>query len=320
MRIVIAGAGAFGTALAIALAAGSDITLLGRDPAEADRMRTTRRNPRRLPGADIPGAVTITADPACLTAAEVVLLCLPAQQLATWLEDHAPALRGTAVVACCKGIDLTTLEGAADIIGRRVPKAAPAVLTGPSFAAEIARGLPTALTLACADRDRAEWFQKALTRPALRLYRTTDVMGAQLGGALKNVIAIAAGACIGAGLGESARAALLTRGFGEMQKLARTLGARPDTLMGLSGLGDLILTCASDQSRNFRYGLAIGRGDAFDPDITVEGSATAMAAGRIARDRDLDLPVTRAVSGLVAGKQDVTEALQSLLSRPLREE
>ena len=320
MRIVVAGSGAFGTALAIALAGADSITLLGRDPAAMDRMRKTRRNAARLPDADLPQGVTVTADAECLSDAETVLLCVPAQQLATYLENHADMLRGKSLVACCKGIDLTTLDGAADVIARSVPGAVPAVLTGPSFATEIAKGLPTALTLACADDAWAERLQKSLTRPVLRRYRTPDVMGAQLGGALKNVVAIAAGACIGAGLGESARAALITRGFAEMLRLAQVLGARPDTLMGLSGLGDLILTCSSTQSRNFRFGLAIGRNEPFDPATTVEGAATAMAAGRIAKRHDLDLPVTRAVGLLVAGQQDVAEALDSLLSRPLREE
>jgi glycerol-3-phosphate dehydrogenase (NAD(P)+) len=320
MRIVVAGAGAFGTALATALVGKDHITLLGRDPAAVDGMRKTRRNPTRLPGAELPSELVVTAGARCLADAEIVLICVPAQQLATWLEDHAPKLDDKALIACCKGIDLTTLEGAADIIARQVPGAVPAVLTGPSFAAEIAKGLPTALTLACADAQWAKRLQTALTRPILRLYRTTDVTGAQLGGALKNVIAIAAGACVGAGLGESARAALITRGFAEMQRLAQALGARPDTLMGLSGLGDLILTCSSEQSRNFRFGLAIGRGEGFDPGVTVEGSATALAAGRIARDHGLDLPVTSAVGALVAGQQNVNEALQTLLSRPLKQE
>lgn len=320
MKIVVAGAGAFGTALSIALTGQGEITLLARDSTSAEQMRNTRRNARRLPGAELPPEIAITGDPACLTQAEAILICVPTQQLATWLLQHADALGGKAVVACCKGIDLATLDGAADTIARIVPDAVPAILTGPSFATDIAKGLPTALTLACADAARAEELQQALTRPALRLYRSADVTGVQLGGALKNVIAIAAGACVGAGLGESARAALITRGFAEMQRLAKALGARPDTLMGLSGLGDLILTCSSAQSRNFSYGLAIGRGEPFDPAITVEGSATAMAAVRIARDHRLDLPVTQAVGALVAGQQDVTEALHSLLSRPLREE
>lgn len=320
MKIVAAGSGAFGTALAITLAGQDEILLLGRDAAAVEAMRTTRRNAAHLPGAKLPPEIIVTAEPGCLTDADIVLVCVPAQQLAIWLTNHADGLHGKAVVACCKGIDLATLEGAADIIARCVPDAIPAVLTGPSFAADIAKGLPTALTIACTDEARARHLQQVLARPVLRLYRTTDVIGAQLGGALKNVIAIAAGACVGAGLGESARAALITRGFAEMQRLAQALGARPDTLMGLSGLGDLILTCSSAQSRNFSYGLAIGRGEPFDPAITVEGSATAMAAGRIARERDLDLPVTRAVGALVAGQLDVTEALQTLLSRPLKEE
>ncbi|MDM7255294.1 MAG: NAD(P)H-dependent glycerol-3-phosphate dehydrogenase, partial [Paracoccus sp. (in: a-proteobacteria)] len=192
-------------------------------------------------------------------------------------------------------------------------------LTGPSFAADIARGLPTALTLAGADAEAGEALQEALSTPTIRLYRTTDVAGAELGGALKNVIAIAAGAAIGAGLGDSARAAIVTRGFAEMTRFATARGARAETLAGLSGLGDLVLTCTSDLSRNFRFGQALGEGAPFDPSITVEGAATARAVSRIAPDTGVDMPISTMVAALSDGLP-VHEAMRALLSRPLKEE
>jgi glycerol-3-phosphate dehydrogenase (NAD(P)+) len=249
-----------------------------------------------------------------------VLLCVPTQQLGRFLDLHREALSKKALLACCKGIDLSTLKGTAEVIANHIPSAIAGVLTGPSFAADIARGLPTALTLATQDDADAAKLQQVLTRPSLRIYRTTDVTGAQLGGALKNVIAIAAGVCIGAGLGESARAALITRGFAEVQKLASVLGAQPETLMGLSGLGDLILTCSSEQSRNYSYGLSIGRAVDFDPSVTVEGASTAQAVTRLVHEHGLDLPVSRAVDDLVSGRTNVEAALHVLLSRPLKQE
>jgi glycerol-3-phosphate dehydrogenase (NAD(P)+) len=223
-------------------------------------------------------------------------------------------------VACAKGIDLATLQGPSALIARAVPSATPLVLTGPSFAADIARGLPTALTLACRDEAAAERLQTLLSTPVLRLYRSADVVGAELGGALKNVVAIACGACLGAGLGESARAALLTRGFAEMRRLAVALGAREATLMGLSGLGDLVLTAASEGSRNFRLGLRLGRGEGPEPGATVEGAASAEAALRLGARLGLELPVAAVVADLVASRLGVADALRRLLDRPLRPE
>ncbi|MDO9526329.1 MAG: NAD(P)H-dependent glycerol-3-phosphate dehydrogenase, partial [Gemmobacter sp.] len=220
------------------------------------------------------------------------------------------------------GIDLDTLRGPSSLIDAICPAATSAVLTGPSFAADIARGLPTALTLACADDVIGEVLQAALSTPVLRLYRTTDVTGAELGGALKNVIAIAAGIVMGAGLGESARAALMTRGYAEMVRFAQQLGARGETLAGLSGFGDLVLTCTSDQSRNFRHGLALGRGAAPDAGATVEGLATAQAIVRQAiRLAGLSqIPITSMVAAVTTGRHTIPEAVQALMSRPLKQE
>jgi glycerol-3-phosphate dehydrogenase (NAD(P)+) len=319
MKLVVAGAGAFGTGLAIALARRGDVTLWARDPVHARAMIETRENARYLPGCRLPEALTLSSDPACFTTADVILLCVPTQRLAGFLQDHGPDIQAGVLVACCKGIDLATGKGPADVIAAR-SSASVAVLTGPSFAHDIAVGLPTALTLACTDPDLAERLQTLLTRPTLRLYRTTDVTGAQLGGALKNVMAIAAGATIGSGLGESARAAVITRGYAEMRKFAALSGAEPETLMGLSGLGDLLLTCTSAGSRNYSFGMALGRNETYDPNKTVEGMHTAAAVARIAEADGLDLPISRAVDDLAQGRATVAEALRTLLARPLKEE
>ncbi|APE45063.1 glycerol-3-phosphate dehydrogenase [Sulfitobacter alexandrii] len=317
MSVSVLGAGAFGTALAISLCGRGPVTLWGRDIGE---MRTTRVNAARLPDCPLPDALWITDDIAEAAAATTILLAVPMQKLRGFLTDHAALLQGKRLVACCKGMEIDTGLGPVSIIAEEVPTATAAILTGPSFAADIARGLPTALTLGCADEAAAKALQQALTTENLRLYRTVDTVGAELGGALKNVIAIACGAAMGAGLGESARAALLTRGFAEMQRLARTLDAEPDTLAGLSGFGDLVLTCTSDQSRNYRLGLSIGEGRQFDRTVTVEGAATALAVHALAQRSGLDLPITAVVAGLVENRQDVTSAMTSLLARPLKEE
>ena len=318
--IGIAGAGAFGTALAVSLARdGRSVLLWARDAEAADTIQKTRINPR-LPEITLPDTMTVSADTRNLYACDTILLATPAQALRGFLAAHAGPLAGKHLVACCKGIDLETLSGPTASIAEIVKDAMPAILTGPSFADDIARGLPTGLTLACKNEAAGRRLQQDLSTSNLRLYTTTDVMGAELGGALKNVVAIGCGAAIGAGLGDSARAALLTRGFAEMQRLAHRLGADPKTLSGLSGLGDLALTCTSDLSRNYRFGLAIGKGEAFDTTTTVEGAATARAVRRLAGDLNLDLPVSSVVAQLAQNEIDVQTALKSLLSRPLREE
>ncbi|MGQ0609696.1 MAG: NAD(P)H-dependent glycerol-3-phosphate dehydrogenase [Paracoccaceae bacterium] len=313
--IGVVGAGAFGTALAVTLAReGRAVTLWARSAEDAAAMTRTRINARRLPGVDLPEGVRITADLADLAGARAVLLALPMQALGGFLAASPP--RAPDLVACCKGIDLGTLSGPTALIRRHVPGARASILTGPSFAADLARGLPTALTLAGGD----EALQRLLSGPSLRLYRTDDVIGAELGGALKNVIAIAAGVVIGAGLGESARAALMTRGYAEMTRLARSLGARPETLAGLSGFGDLVLTCTSAQSRNFSYGRALGAGQDFDPTVTVEGAATARAVARLARNRAVEMPLTTMIAALIDGQTNLSQAITALMSRPLKEE
>ncbi len=320
MKIGIAGGGAFGTALGVALALdGNDIQLWARNPAAVEAMQSERVN-SKLPGVPLPKNIAFSGALEPLFACDIILLAIPAQTLNAFLMTHAQDLDGKYLVACCKGIDLTRMTGPASAIRDQVPGAVPAMLTGPSFAADIARGLPTALTIACPDDAVGAILQTALSTTTMRLYRTTDTVGAELGGALKNVLAIASGVVIGANLGESARAALITRGFPEMQRLAAALGARAETLSGLSGFGDLVLTCTSEQSRNYRYGLALGQGGQFDTNTTVEGAVTARAVRQLALDLDLDMPICRVVADLTDGQTDVPTALNALLSRPLKEE
>jgi len=321
MKVAVMGAGAFGTALAVALAReGAEVGLWARDQTHAAAIRASGRNDRRLPGVELPESVTVSAEIVDFSQARTLLLAVPMQRLDGLVRANASALDGRALVAACKGIDLVSGLGPTALIATACPQATPAILTGPSFAADIARGLPTALTLACADDASGEVLQAQLSTPVLRLYRTTDTVGAELGGALKNVIAIAAGVVIGAGLGDSARAALMTRGFAEMGRLAAAMGARAETLGGLSGFGDLVLTCTSAQSRNFRFGHALGAGDGFDSDVTVEGAATAEAAAAVALRMGVDVPITAMVAALVRGRVTVSQAVEALLSRPLRKE
>ncbi len=317
-RIGVIGAGAFGTALAVAqAAAGRQVALWARDADAVASMVARRENRTRLPGVGLPSGLTPIADFNVAAEAPVLLLTVPTQQLRSVLEDHAETLAGRTLVACCKGVELGTGFLPAEVIADAIPSARAAVLTGPSFAADIATGKPTALTLAVAGPS-SEALQATLSTPSLRLYLTDDLTGAQLGGALKNVIAIAAGVTIGAGLGESARAALMTRGFAEMMRHAETRGAESETLHGLSGLGDLVLTCTSEKSRNYRYGLALGAGDAPPAGTTVEGVATAQALAALAPADSV--PVTAMVAALLDGRVTLPEAVALLLSRPLKRE
>ena len=320
--IAIAGGGAFGTALAIALAKqGRPVHLWARDAALVHTLQTRRESPRLI-GAHLPENVSVSADFGATATCSTVLLAVPMQALRAFLGKQGNHLDGKALIACCKGVDLSTLRGPTALIEQVCPDARAMILTGPSFAADIANGLSTALTLACRDDLASAEVQNILSGPVLRIYRNTDVIGAELGGALKNVIAIAAGIVIGAGLGESARAALITRGFSEMVRFSTRSGARQNTLMGLSGFGDLVLTCTSDQSRNFRHGLALGRGEMPDATQTVEGVATAQAVLQQAIKLDLGdhIPVTSMVAKVTSSQITVPDAIHALMSRPLKEE
>lgn len=320
-EIAVIGAGAFGTAQAIVhAAAGRKVWLWGRDAEQVAALEVERCNRRHLPGIDLHEGVRPTAALGDLSGAEAIILAVPAQQTAAFLEAHGAALPRVPLILTAKGIGTRRLRMQSQIAADLMPSVPNAVLTGPGFAGEIARLLPTALTLACADEALSERLQEGLATPSIRLYRTTDVVGAQLGGALKNVVAIACGMAIGAGLGESARAALMTRGFAEMVRLGEALGAERETFTGLSGLGDLALTCGTEQSRNFAAGLALGRAGSVREGETIEGIATATATLALAGSLGVEMPIVAAVAGVLEGRMSLREAVSGLLARPLTTE
>jgi glycerol-3-phosphate dehydrogenase (NAD(P)+) len=315
-RIVVLGAGAWGTALAIQAArAGNEVVLWAR--AGADVIAASRESPR-LPGHRLPEQVSVTGDPAELNG--MVIAAVPTQSLRAALQG-LPDMRE--LVICAKGIETGTLRLPLEIAAEIQPNATAAVLTGPNFAHEIAQGLPAAAVLAGVDQAMREAVARSLATPAFRLYGSDDPIGAQLGGAAKNVIAIAAGAVTGAGLGENARAALITRGLAELARLTVALGGRAETVMGLSGLGDLLLTCTGPASRNFSLGLALGQGQSLAAILATrravtEGVATAPAL--LARAKGVDMPMCEAVAALLDGRTTLREAIAALLARPRRDE
>lgn len=311
--VAVIGAGAWGTALAIQSArAGTAVTLWARDPARAAALARTRENPR-LPGHTLPPEIAVIADlPQDDTPK---LIAVPLQHL----RPIAARLSGP-LICCAKGVESATLRLPLEILAELHPQAALAFLTGPNFAGEIAAGLPAASIVATTDPHLATLTTAALATPSFRLYTGADPVGAQLGAAAKNVIAIAAGAAIGAGLGQNARAALITRGLAEIARLTRALGGQAETLMGLSGLGDLLLTCTSETSRNYRFGLALGRGQTpADAQAAISGvvEGVATAPALVARAGDVELPICRAVAAVVTAQLTTAEAQQSLLSRLL---
>ena len=319
-RIAVVGAGAWGTALAnTAARAGRDVTLWARDPAIVTQLTTKRENPR-LPRIRLDNRIAATGAIADLAHADTVLLAVPAQELrvaATALAPHVGAR--LPVIACAKGIERGTHYFMTEIIAETLPAAVPAILSGPSFAADVALGLPTAVTLACADEPAAATLARALGSQTFRPYHTSDVRGVEIGGAAKNVLAIAAGIVQGRKLGASATAALVTRGFAELARFGRALGARSETLTGLSGLGDLILTCSSPQSRNFSLGIALGAGRPPEAKLA-EGAFTAAALIELANERHVEMPIAAAVAAVLDGRLSVDAAIESLLTRPFRAE
>jgi glycerol-3-phosphate dehydrogenase (NAD(P)+) len=325
-RIAIVGTGAWGTALANALArAGRRVTLAGRDQTSADAMARLRAS-QRLPGHPIDARVAVAATGAAvLSAQDVILLAVPSQHLRDAAGRVAPMLgAGIPVIACAKGIERGTHMFMTQVIAECAPAAVPAILSGPSFAEEVARGLPAAVTLAAGDEAMAAALARALGSATFRPYHSTDVRGVEIGGAAKNVLAIAAGIVAGRGLGASAAAALTTRGFAELFRFGRALGARPETLTGLSGLGDLILTCSSVQSRNFSLGIALGQGrspaQAQAATGLAEGAFTAVALVELARQAGVEMPIATAVAAILDGALGVSDAIENLLTRPLRAE
>ncbi len=322
-RIAVLGGGAWGTALAQTLGmAGNTIRLWARDSAIVEAMNRDHTNPRYLPGIRLHEALTASDDAGLvLQGAECALAVVPAQTMRAALGMLAPMLPpDVPVVLCAKGIEASSGRLLSEVAREVLPENPVAALSGPSFAHDVAAGLPTAVTVAADSLDTASGLAALLSTPSLRCYSSDDLVGVEIGGALKNVLAIAAGAVAGAGLGASAQAALVTRGFVELRRIAESFGARPETLMGLSGLGDLILTCGSGQSRNFSYGHALGRGQPVEGLPLAEGVATAGIAGTIARARGLDAPITQSVVMLLDRKITVREAVAGLLARPLKRE
>jgi len=329
VNIAVLGAGAWGTALASAFADRHAVTLWTRDPAHAADLASTRENLRYLPGHRLPASVAVDADLGrCLHGAGLILAVVPTGALASTLEriEAIPGACERPLLWACKGFDAATGELPHRIIARvRTGTAASGVLSGPSFAAEIARGLPAALTLASADAAFARPTAQALHGSRLRIYSSTDVIGVEIGGAAKNVMAIAAGICDGLALGLNARAALITRGLAELTRLGLRLGGRPDTLMGLSGAGDLILTCTGDLSRNRQVGLRLAQGVPLAEILgtlghVAEGVSSARSLAALARDSGVEMPITEAVCGVLDGRLQPAEAVQGLMRRDPRAE
>ena len=319
--VAVIGAGAWGTALAgVAARAGRDVVLYARQPERAAEIAATRANPK-LSGARLDAGVAVTGDIARAAAADVILIATPAQNLREAVTALAPHLtKPTPVVACAMGIERGTHKFMTEVIAETAPEALPAILSGPSFAQDVARGLPTAVTLAAKDEALAGALVQALGSPTFRPYHTTDVRGVEIGGAAKNVLAIAAGIVVGRQFGASAQAALTTRGFSELARLGRACGARSETMAGLSGLGDLILTCSSLQSRNFALGIALGRGERPARDKLAEGEFTAPVLIELAASQAVDMPVSQAVAAILSGATTINEAIESLLTRPFKAE
>jgi glycerol-3-phosphate dehydrogenase (NAD(P)+) len=323
--IAIVGAGAWGTALAnAAAAAGRDVILWMRDADAARQIQASRINARYLPGVRLGERVRVTAATSELRTAAAVLLVVPAQATRGSLETLSADLPGDApIVVCAKGIERGSGRFLTDIVGELRPQAPVAVLSGPSFADDVARGLPTAVTLACRDEVVAADLAGTLSGPSLRVYHGGDVRGVEIGGAAKNVLAIACGIVEGRGLGESAKAALTARGFAELLRFARAYDGRAETLMGLSGLGDLVLTCSSAHSRNFAFGERLGRGVPLaeaGAGKLVEGAATASVLTELARRKSVDMPIAEAVDAIIAGRLTIDQTIEALMSRPLRTE
>jgi len=326
-NVSVIGGGAWGTALAQTCAqAGREVCLWAREDDVVDSINVAHENKRFLPGAKLHENVRASGDLAAAAKADIVLMVVPAQFTRTVMDDMKAHIReGTPVLLCSKGIEQQSLELMSDVLINAMPQAIPAVLSGPSFAKDVVRGLPTAVTLACMDAQIGRALMHAIGTRSFRPYLSTDIVGAEIGGAVKNVLAIACGIVLGRQLGKSAHAALLTRGFAEMTRLGIAFGAQPETLRGLCGLGDLVLTCSSEQSRNMSCGLALGRGESLDEihargTGVIEGAATAPALAALAARKDVDMPISEAVAAILAGKIGIDAAIEGLLSRPFQVE
>ncbi len=325
--ISIIGGGAWGTALAQTLSYNdANVTLWAREPEIVEDINARHVNRVFLPGVDLNASIRATGDLAKVAAADAILAVAPAQHLRAVLSDLARHLPdGVPIVICSKGIEQATGKFMGDVLEEVVPQATRAVLSGPSFAADVARGLPSALTLACRNEAVGRSLTASLSSRQMRLYWSSDVLGAELGGSVKNVLAIAAGIVEGRGLGTSAHAAIVTRGFAELRRFGDVMGARPETLLGLSGLGDLILTCGSAQSRNMSLGRGLGEGRTLSEILggrsaVTEGVYTAAALVGLARSKAVEMPIAEAVHEIIEGRLGVDEAIAGLMQRPLKAE
>ena len=325
--VAVLGGGAWGTALAqVAASAGRSVTLWAHEPEVVAAINETHANPLFLPDRPLNPSIRATGVLTDAAAADAILAVSPAQHMRGVLARLAPALpAGKPVVLCAKGVEQGSLALMTEVLADAAPKAAAAVLSGPGFAKDVARGLPTATTIACADPALAARLVAALGLPTFRPYVTDDLIGAEIGGAVKNVIAIACGIAEGRGLGEGARAALITRGFAELCRLGQAMGARLDTLSGLCGLGDLVLTCVSRSSRNTTLGVALGEGRTLAEALAerrsvAEGAASAPAVVALAGRHGVEIPICAAVDAVIAGRTNVDAAIGALLARPFRAE
>jgi len=324
MKLGIIGGGAWGTALAqVASAGGSETLLWAMEPEVVEAVNARHENPLFLPGVSLDPSIRATAELAALGACDALLAVTPAQHMRSILEQ-AP-VGGKPLVLCAKGIEESSGKLLHEVAREACPRSAIAMLSGPTFAHEVAKGLPTAVTLAAEDLTLAERLRERIARPAFRIYVSDDVAGAEIGGAVKNVLAIACGVVEGRGLGQNARAALVARGFAEMRRFGLACGAKRETLAGLSGLGDLVLTCSSPSSRNYSLGVGIGEGRPAaellaNRRTVAEGAFTAPVLARVSREKGIDMPIVNAVDALVAGRANVEQVLDELLSRPPRPE
>jgi glycerol-3-phosphate dehydrogenase (NAD(P)+) len=326
-KVSVVGAGAWGTALAQTLVqSGKSVTIWARESVVATDINERHVNRTFLPGVPLDPGVRATPNVRDAVNADVILLVVPAQHLRLVISEIARDVSADMpVVICAKGIEQITGKLMGDVVGEVLPQALLAVLSGPSFAADVARGFPAALTLACRSEPAGRALAAGLSSRQMRLYWSNDVIGAELGGSVKNVLAIAAGIVAGRELGASAHAALVTRGFSELRRFAEAYGARPETLMGLSGLGDLILTCGSPQSRNMSLGRALGEGQSLTDilgsrNAVTEGVYTTAAVVKLAREKGIVMPIAEAVHGIIEGQIPVDDAIAGLMQRPLKAE
>ena len=326
-NIGVIGAGAWGTALAQTLAAaGRDVSLWGFEPDCVDAINNSHENKLYLPEVPLSPKVKATSNLMDLSACDALLSVTPAQHMRATLAPLVKDLAArTPVMLCSKGIEISTQKFMSDVLKEIAPHVEPAVLSGPSFAIDVAKGLPTAVTLACEDAVIGKALADMIATPHFRPYLAEDVLGAEIGGAVKNVLAIACGLVLGLGLGRSAHAAIIARGFAEMRRLGRALKADENTLAGLCGLGDLVLTCSSEQSRNMSCGLALGRGESLADIMSAraavtEGVATAPALKALAQSVGIDMPISTAMADILSGEIDIPTALRALLSRDLKHE